>query len=485
MSGLLDKVKNILSTRLYIQSNDTTLKKGRDCSTVPARNSDRYYMSIFSGNFMSKNYDITCMQAINYYTSVAPLSTAVDLIADEIASVQPILYDIINDKIDNEGDILTLLEHPGVDCTREDFFKQMAAYYELTGNCYLIATGIVNRPPLELSVIQPQRVYAYPDERDGYVAYYTVNNTTGTETFKRQIVDGKFRYYSGEGRELWHIKDFNPRYSNTMLVGISKLNAIYYEIEQYLNSNVHNLSTLMKGARPSGALVLDRALSADQRDTVKRSFANRFQGADNAGDVVVLEAGGGQFVPMSLTNVEMDYAQNKKDIAVAIYNRLKIPLPLVSPDHMALSNYSEAKINLYDNAVLPLCNVFYGELTNFLMPRYKNKTQVLTWDDATIPALEPRRNAEINKKQQSGVLTINEVRTLLGYEEIEGGDQLYQQMSLVPIGADRFTGDNRTKPATQKPTKEEVIAAMTKQIDAHGKRRFTDGYIAEVVNACN
>ncbi len=44
----------------------------------------------------------------------------------------------------------------------------------------------------------------------------------------------------------------------------------------------------------------------------------------------------------------------------------------------------------------------------------------------------------------SGVLTINELRSLIGREDLtEGGDRVYQPMNLVPVGQDQYIRDNR------------------------------------------
>ena len=109
-------------------------------------------------------------------------------------------------------------------------------------------------------------------------------------------------------------------------------------------------------------------------------------------------------------------------------------------------------------------------------PRFKMaREERLTYDENSISALAPIRSENIIQKRQSGVLTINEIRTLYGYEAIEGGDQLYQPFNLVAIGTDQHTGDNITKPAPRKQlTAQEMYELLKRQLDPDGKPRFND-----------
>ncbi len=76
---------------------------------------------------------------------------------------------------------------------------------------------------------------------------------------------------------------------------------------------------------------------------------------------------------------------------VAIYNALKIPLPMISPEHMSLANMDTAKLNFYDNCIIPLFTKIANFLNENLLSRYKNSDNLqLTYDEAAIAALKPR-----------------------------------------------------------------------------------------------
>jgi len=52
---------------------------------------------------------------------------------------------------------------------------------------------------------------------------------------------------------------------------------------------------------------------------------------------------------------------------------------------------------------------------------------------------------ELETRRKINIETINELRTNLpNRESIQGGEQLYQNATLVPIGSDLFTEDEMT-----------------------------------------
>lgn len=458
------------------------LRKKDDDEAQGRTATDRDYLNMFSMGFMKENYDLTFYQAVLYYCRVEPIASGVDWIADEFEHIAPVIYNSkTKDFETTDHKLLHLLGFPNADVSGWEFRKQMAAYYLITGNCYVVATGTPGKEALELTCVQPQRVTVSPGP-DGYAASYNVSAGSGAAAcFTRLEVDGRFRFYSADGAELWHIRAFNPKYNLSNLYGMPKLNAIYYEIEQHLKGNIHNLSMLNRGARPSGALIIDGELDQEQRDRLRAQLDNA-SGAEASGHVHLLENIGGaksNFVPMSENAKDSDYLGNRTAVTIAIYNRLKIPIPLISPEHMTLDNFSKAVLALYDNAVLPLADMMLGELTTFLGPRYKlAPTERLSYDENAIKALEPRRNEQNKNKRESGVLTINEIRSLYGYEEIENGDTLYQPFNLVAVGADRYTADNRREPQPKKEiTAKEMYAMLKRQLDPEGKPRFTEAQL--------
>jgi HK97 family phage portal protein len=281
------------------------------------------------------------------------------------------------------------------------------------------------------------------------------------------------RYFNGSDRELWHVKDFNPNASSTNFHGASKLNSIYYEIEQHLSGSRHNLSLLKRGGRLTGAVKVDGVLDDPQFERLKAEIQNNIAGADNAGYVPLFE-GGADFVEMGKSNRDMDFANLMQSKAETIFTRLNIPLPLITASAMTMNNYSVAQIALYDNAVLPLVSKLFGELTLFLGARFGlNEDESLSCDPATIPALQSRRLTNLLMQSKLNVLSDNETRSMMGREGYDGGDSIYKPANMVAVGDDSDDSGNRDKPATR----QKFIEIMIEQKDIDGNRKWDDKQI--------
>jgi len=122
----------------------------------------------------------------------------------------------------------------------------------------------------------------------------------------------------------------------------------------------------------------------------------------------------------------------------------KVPLPLITIQASTFNNYREAKLALFDDAVLPLADRIFGGLSDLLMPRYgEDPAEVqITYDMDTVTALAGRRNEELKLRRELNLESLNELRSVIGREEVEGGDQILAPATMVPIGTDLFTADN-------------------------------------------
>ena len=74
---------------------------------------------------------------------------------------------------------------------------------------------------------------------------------------------------------------------------------------------------------------------------------------------------------------------------------------------------------------------------------------------------------------QTGVLSDNEIRAMIGYEAVNGGDVIYKPANQVPVGQDINTANNRDEPMA----KSEFIKIMKTQQQQDGGRFYSDEYI--------
>ena len=415
---------------------------------------------------------------ISYYLESSPVFTAVKLIRDNVSSIDYALKDNKKEEFVTSHPLLDLLNNPNPFVNGKLFLGEIASYFMLTGNNYMNIIG--SSKPVELHILRPQSMTVEPNNRDGYPQIYNFNNSVGSEIYKR---DKSNRFFSGNKNELTHLRNFNPNYSNNNLIGVSELVACEIEISQYLLASIHNNSLLKNQATPSGILTYKGKddISQETIDQVKSAINTKLSGADNAGKATFL-SGDFDWKQLSESVKDMDFATLKKQTAEAVYNALKIPLPMVSPDNMTLANMETAKLNFYDNTILPLAKTIFKYLGDSLLSRYPDGENLeLTFDEAAIEALQPRMVDNTLKLSSSGVLTVNEIRSQLGYEDLEGGNTLYQPMNLVPIASDNFTSDNRQTPSDKSDERAQFIELMTRQKTLEGKRLYSDQDVKQLL----
>jgi len=305
-----------------------------------------------------------------------------------------------------------------------------------------------------------------------------MQNTDGAMDFLRSDVSNRFRYYTRTvDQEMYQMKRFNLRGALTALHGVSMLQSIYYEIEQYINSGVHNLSLLERGGSLSGVLSTDNDLSMltdDQRQELTEQVTNFFAGAKNAGRRAFFDKGM-KYQEFGQTNKDMDYFELKKHVESVIYKRFKIPLPIVDTSTMTMANREQAQLAFYDEVILPLLDRLYGELTMALMYRYKSSEDlIITYDISKIPALEPRKLDQLVKLNGINVLTKDEERAVIGYEEVDGGSVIMIPANLVPLGEPESDIMSETKNRVDRTV---FIKLMREQLRADGTRQYTDDEI--------
>lgn len=341
---------------------------------------------------------------------------AIGLISQAAASVKFELYEV-NDTEQktkqHHHPLMQLLQSPNPRMARGEFFEALYAYRMIAGNAYMLATGAQNEPPKELYTLRPDRVQVVAGTHGMPMAYdYTVDAST-----RRYDVDT----LTGHSRIL-HLKQFNPL---SDWYGMSPIEAAAYSIDQHNEAAKWNQALLQHGAKPSGALMVKNEqggkLEDSQYNRLKEQMESEFSGSENAGRPLLLE-GGLEWVEMSLSPKDMDFIESKHSSARDIALAFGVPPQLLGiPGDNTYSNLAEARLALWEQSILPLLHNVVGELNAWLVPQFGNHL-VLEFDENSISALAPRREAVWNRVRQADFLTVNEKRQAVGLAAISGGD---------------------------------------------------------------
>ncbi|MEN8237494.1 MAG: phage portal protein [Pseudomonadota bacterium] len=305
--------------------------------------------------------------------------------------------------------LLQLLHHPNPRQGGASFIEMVLSHKLLSGNSYIEAVDGARGQPFELYALRPDRVRIVPGSGGVPIGYeYTVNGQS-----RRIGVD----LLNGNSPIL-HLKTFHPLND---WYGMSPVEAAACAVDQHNAVSNHNLAMLQNGGRPSGALkVYSRSganpprLTAEQRQNMRDNLREAYQGATNAGKVLLLE-GDVEWKEMGHKLKDMDFVAGKLLSAREICQAYGVPPMLVGvPGDATFSNYRESRYHLWEDTVLPLLDHLCDELNHWLLPKF-DKDLRLECNVDSIPALAPRRENSWQRIEKSSFLTDEEKRQLLGF----------------------------------------------------------------------
>ncbi len=417
--------------------------------------------------------------------------TAITRITDNIAQINPRMFDKKENKFLLRHDLTDLInKKPNPFEDSSEFKVNISSFYLLAGNSYINVVGKFSdvsgkQPPLELQTLNPREISPISTSNQGFVNRYQYNTGAISIIYNYDILSQK--YLDEKGNELLHLKTFNPRRNINNFLGISALQPLNLEVEQYLQASVHNLSVIKNQGRPSAIVTADKAegggieFSKEQLAEIKERFTE-IKGAQNAGKI--------NFLPFNLkwqaiseSVKDMDFDKLKNATEQAVYKAFKIPLTFASNEAGTFNNKETDKLSLYDDGIMPLLRRMYSFLGVKLLPRYPDSENLeLCIDENEISVLARRKVDVANEKKKLGALSINELRTEIGKEAIgTEGDIIYQPSNLIPAGTDQFTSDNRETPAKKK---EREIGLILQEKAYFRKMLMEQGHNKDYIDKC-
>jgi len=382
-----------------------------------------------------RRYDLLADEA---YVRNAIGFRATKMISEAAAAVPLVL---MNKKAKvEEHELLRLLANPAPNIGGRQLLEAFFAYLLLEGNTYLEGVAPFDtRPPKELWSLRPDRMKVVPGSRGLPEAYtYEVNGQT-----VRWDVD----QVTGRGA-IMHFKEFHPLND---WYGLSRVEPAAYAIDQHNELSKHNKALVQNGARPSGALIfkpvtINGASQSAPPDIIKEAekrLDDRHAGSLNAGRPMVL-GGNIDWQEMGMTPRDGDFAGMRLDAGRDICSAFGVPHVLVIPGQGTFNNRAMARLELYEDTILPLFEKATESLNSWLTVRYGDGLKLVPDLDA-VSALEPRR--ETKRKGaiegfKAGLLRRDEARKQLGQDEVGGeeGEEFFKATAATdPAATDSTT----------------------------------------------
>ncbi len=296
-------------------------------------------------------------------------------------------------------ELTVLMERPNREQAGPDLMETFYGHLMVTGDAYLEAVSIDGEVK-ELFVLRPDRMRALKGPRGWPMAW---EHRVGSEV--RRITREADGFMA-----VLHLRLFHP--SNDY-EGQSPLEAAARAVDIHNAGGAWAKSLIDNAARPSGAIICSGMddLSDTQREELKESLEQSYQGATNAGRPMLLQ-GGLEWKPMSLSPADMDFVEARHQAAREIALAFGVPPMLLGiPGDATYANYREANSAFWRLTVLPLVNRAARAISGWLGERVGGK---LAPDLDGVPAFQEERAAQWARIDAASFLSVEEKRKMAG-----------------------------------------------------------------------
>lgn len=248
-------------------------------------------------------------------------------------------------------------------------------------------------------------------------------------------------------QNILHLKDMG---NGTF--GLSRLDFMRATTGEMTNAQTAANMLFANGGKPTGVLMIDSVLNADQRQAIKDRFAGMSEGSTSR--LYVLEANM-KYQQLSLTPAETQLLETRKYGVEEIGRWFGVPAVLIN--HANTTAWGTGIEQIIDGffkfTVRPaLVNIEQALRKRVLTPAQRARYSVEWNFDGLLRANIKDRMEVYSKAVQNGLKTRNECRQLENDPPLAGGDVLTAQVNLVPIellGRVKQTGTVPTEPVQQ------------------------------------
>ncbi len=325
--------------------------------------------------------------------------------------------------------LLDLLEHPNDYYSGELLWSATVADWML-GNAYWLKVRSGARRVVQLwwvpsSMMEPR----WPDNGSAFISHY--DYTVNGRTIRVETTD------------VVHFRNgIDP---DNIRKGLSPIGSLTREI--YTDDEGANYSaSLLSNLGIPGLLVSpdteDGEITQPEADRMKIELEQKF-GGDNRGRTAVfgskVRATVLSFSPQQMAT--RDLRRIPEERVTAVFGVAAVVVGLgAGLDRSTFANFAEAREAAYEGTIIPGKRLLLGVVRTQLLPDFSDpKRYVLEWDYSGVRVLQEdqdKLHARIRENVRAGLLTINEGRQVLGFDQAPDGDVwlLPSSVAVTPAG---------------------------------------------------
>jgi HK97 family phage portal protein len=268
-------------------------------------------------------------------------------------------------------------------------------------------------------------------------------NPTATEPF---VFGGRilyFEYYDdaigAQGTQIptWQVMYDYYHNPSDDLRGLSPMQVALEPINVMNSIQAYQLSFFQNDATPGGLIGAKQGtiLQKSDQDRLLKWWQEQLQGVRKRFKPVFLP------FPLEWQNVQQPPSPEHTDIERAQIRKIcdvfGVPVPLVDYDQARYQFSGEHPKMLYENTIIPDCEVIAEHVNNELLPFFDDSDTVrFEFEYDKVRALiddQTKRTTAINARQMAGNITLNEARQRFGDAPIDGGDVVFVPKAIMAV----------------------------------------------------
>jgi HK97 family phage portal protein len=410
-------------------------------------------------SFTASFFDTTADNYIRYgYKQNPTVFACVSALATGFSEPPLCVYDREGNKLEKHP-LLDLLRRPNPIMGQDEFWQYVMVYMALTGNVYLHKVRSGGRKVVEIWPYHGGQMRPVPKGNNWVSGYeYRTGDGRTTPIPIEDIIHVK-----------WLVDPTAPWMGIAPLEAVAKDVDTSNELARFLKALLEN-DAVMRGVLE---LPADRPITPEKRELMKREFQMKFTG-DKRGQVGVLEPGV-KYTRMALNLQELDLAGLAFVPEAHICQAFMVP-PIVANAQVGLdkgtySNYEQAIERFTNGTLVPKWKAAASEFDSSLLNEYGGggggSGYYCAFDITAVGALTESEDnlwERAISAFEKRVITLNEARAKLGYESIEGGDEMAPEPEPPVLPGQEPAADEEED--EQMPMQDDMKKGITVQVKA-------------------
>lgn len=327
-----------------------------------------------------------------------------------------------------------LSKQPSKNFSRFDFFKMICSSVMLKGNGYAIIFRDKKGNATEVKYVDSDLV--------------TVTYDFTTDSIK-YIVTGYINAF--ESINILHFK----MYSNNGITGVSVITNAFNTLQSASDAENFSSNFYRSGAASNSVLNTTVKLTGEQKQEIRNQWDSAFKNKNSFG--VVLLPQGVDYKAISINSKDAQLIESRIFNIIEIARFFNIsPVKLFDLTNNSYGSAEQTNLDFLQDTINPFLVMIESEINRKLFLPSEQKNISAEFDRTALISADKKTQGEYFKTLVvNGLITPNEARKSLGFNNIEGGDDLLIQLNMTTLNNivnDKNVDNSKNIPASDTTT---------------------------------